>query len=73
MVILVTAVFILLAFSDFPKLIKSKRWKTVAVLAVFYGCVITMSVVLALNMTLPSPFVGIEKLITNLGLGYPTP
>ena len=74
MYILVIAVFIILALADFPKLIKSRKWKAVVVLALFYSTVLTLAILMALGMTLPSPFEGIQKFITNvLKLGYPKP
>ena len=74
MFILVIVVFILLALSDFPQLIKSKKWKVVGVLGGLYAMVLTFAVLMSFNVKLPSPFVSIQDFITNvLHLGYPKP
>ncbi len=74
MYILIITIFLLMALSDFPNLIKERAWKTVGILGGFYAVVLTLAVLLSLDITLPSPFVGIEKLIVDvLHLGYPKP
>jgi hypothetical protein len=72
MIVLVFVIFILLALSDFPKLIKDKNWYEVSVLAGFYVLVTTLSVLFTAGVTLPSPVKGIQHFIVDvLGLGYP--
>ncbi len=72
MIVLVFVVFILLALSDFPTLIKEKKWYEVTVLAGFYVLVTTLCVLYTAGMTLPSPVKGIQSFIVNtLHLGYP--
>lgn len=74
MVILVLVIFILLALSDFPNLIKEKKWYDVTVLAGLYVFTAALSVLHAAGVTLPSPVKGIESFIVNvLHLGYPKP
>ena len=72
MVYIVILVFILLALSDFPKLIKEKKWYDVSVLSGFYVLVTVLSVLYTVGVTLPSPIKGIQHLIVDvLQLGYP--
>lgn len=72
MVIFVILLFIILAISDFPKLIKEKQWYEVTVLAGLYVFVMTLSVLYAAGVQLPSPIKGIQNFIINvLHLGYP--
>lgn len=74
MIILVFVIFILLALSDFPKLVKEKKWYEVSVLSGFYVFVTTLTVLYAAGVTLPSPVKGIQYFIVDvLGLGYPKP
>ncbi len=74
MFILVVFIFILLALSDFPRLIKDKKWKMVGILGGFYVVVLTLAILLSFGVTLPSPYVGAQKLIVDvLHLGYPKP
>jgi hypothetical protein len=73
-IILVIAVFLLLALSDFPKLIKEKRWYEVSVLSGFYLLTMTLSLLYTAGVTLPSPVKGIQHFIVDvLHLGYPKP
>ncbi len=72
MIVLVVFIFALLALSDFPKLIKDKKWYEVTVLAGFYVFVLTLAVLQAGGVPLPSPVKGIQHLIVEvLHLGYP--
>jgi hypothetical protein len=72
MIVLVVFIFALLALSDFPKLIKDKKWYEVGVLAGFYVFVMTLAVLQAAGVSLPSPVKGIQHLIVEvLHLGYP--
>jgi hypothetical protein len=72
MILFVIVIFIILALSDFPKLIKEKKWYEVTVLACFYVFVATLSVLHTAGVTLPSPVKGIQSFIVNvLHLGYP--
>jgi hypothetical protein len=72
MVILVAVIFVVLALSDFPKLIQSKKWYEVTVLAVMYAGVFTLAALQAGGVMLPSPVKGIQHFIVNvLHLGYP--
>lgn len=72
MIILVIIVFILMALSDFPKLVRSKKWYEVSVLSGFYVFVMTLAVLHTAGVILPSPIKGIQNFIINvLHLGYP--
>lgn len=72
MIILVIVIFILLALSDFPKLIKDKKWYEVSVLSCFYVFVFTLAALQSFGVILPSPAKGIQKIIIDvLHLGYP--
>lgn len=74
MIILVIFVFALLALSDFPPLIKDKKWYEVIVLCALYLSVVTLASLQTLGVTLPSPIKGAQTLIVDvLKLGYPTP
>lgn len=72
MIILVIVVILLLALSDFPKLIKEKKWYVVTVLTGFYVFTFVLLVLHTVGVTLPSPIKGIRHLIVDvLQLGYP--
>lgn len=72
MIVLLTVIFILLALSDFPKLVSDKKWYEVSVLSGLYVCVFTLAALMTLGVTLPSPIKGIQNFITDvLHLGYP--
>ncbi len=74
MIVLVIIIFIILALSDFPKLIHEKKWYEVSVLSAFYIVVLTLSVLYTAGVTLPSPVKGIQYFIVDvLHLGYPKP
>jgi hypothetical protein len=74
MIILVIIIFALLALSDFPQLIKNRKWHEVTVLSCLYIFVFTLAVLQSLNVVLPSPAKGIQYFIINvLHLGYPKP
>jgi hypothetical protein len=71
-IILLTVIFILLALSDFPKLISDRKWYEVTILSGFYICVFTLAALMTFGVTLPSPVKGIERFITDvLHLSYP--
>lgn len=72
MIMLVILIFTILGLSDFPKLVKEKKWYEVSVLFGFYLFVCTLSVLQSYGIVLPSPIRGIEHFIVNvLHLGYP--
>jgi len=72
LIILVVIVFGLLALSDFPPLIKNKKWYEVSVLAALYLSVFTLAALMTFGVTLPSPIKGAETLIVDvLKIGYP--
>jgi hypothetical protein len=71
-IVLVTIIFIILALSDFPKLVKDRKWYEVTVLSGFYVFVFTLAALMTFGVTLPSPVKGIQYFITDvLHLGYP--
>lgn len=72
MVLLVIFIFAVLALSDFPKLIRSKKWYEVTVLSCLYVGVFILAVLQATGVKLPSPVKGIQHFIVDfLHLGYP--
>lgn len=72
MFIIVLLIFGLLALSDFPPLVKNKKWYEVTVLSLFYLSVLTLACLQTFGVTLPSPTKGIQKLIVDvLKIGYP--
>ncbi len=72
MIVLLIVIFILLALSDFPNLIKERKWYEVFVLSGFYVFVFTLASLMTFGVTLPSPIKGIQYIITDvLHLGYP--
>lgn len=72
MVILVIVIFLLLALSDFPKLISEKKWYVVSVLSGFYVFTLVLAVLYTVGVTLPSPIKGIQHFIVDvLKLGHP--
>ncbi len=72
MIVFVIVIFLFMALSDFPKLIKEKKWYDVSVLSGFYVFVMTLAVLHTAGIILPSPAKGIQKFIVNvLHLGYP--
>ena len=72
MIFLVIVIFVLLALSDFPKLIKDTEWYEVSVLSGFYVFVFILAALQSSGVILPSPTKGIEKFIIEvLHLGYP--
>ncbi len=72
MIIVVILVFVILALSDFPRLIKNKKWYEVTVLSCFYVFVFILAALQSFEVILPSPAKGIENFIVNvLHLGYP--
>jgi hypothetical protein len=74
MIFIVLIVFGLLALSDFPSLIKDKKWYEVTALSCLYVLTITLASLMTFGVTLPSPIKGIEKFIVDvLHLGYPKP
>lgn len=74
MIVMVVIIFILMALSDFPKLIHDKKWYETTVLAGIYAIVMSLAVLFAAGVTLPSPIKGIQNFIINvLHLGYPKP
>ncbi|NLT14284.1 MAG: hypothetical protein GXY05_08060 [Clostridiales bacterium] len=66
MIVLVIGIFLLLALSDFPKLIKEKKWYVVSVLSGFYVFTIVLAVLYTAGVTLPSPIKGIQYLIVDV-------
>ena len=72
MIVLVAVIFIIMALSDFPKLIKDKKWYEVGILSGLYLCVFTLAALQSSGVVLPSPVKGIQSFITNvLHLAYP--
>jgi cyanate permease len=72
MLVLIIVIFLLMALSDFPKLIKDKKWYEVTVLSGLYVLTFTLAALQAAGVTLPSPIKGIQGFITNvLHLAYP--
>ncbi len=74
MIILVLIVFGLLALSDFPPLVKSRKWYEVAVLSALYVFALVLAALYTFDVVLPSPIKGVQKLIVDvLKVGYPEP
>ena len=72
MVVPVILIFALMALSDFPTLIKGKKWYEVSVLSGLYIVVFTLAALQTFGVILPSPIKGIQSFITNvLHLAYP--
>lgn len=72
MIALVILIFLIMALSDFPKLIKEKKWYEVSVLSGFYMFVMTLAVLHTAGIILPSPAKAVQKFIIDvLHLGYP--
>lgn len=72
MIFLVVVVFALMGLSDFPTLIKNKKWYEVSVLSGLYVFVFILAALQTFGVVLPSPIKGIQSFITNvLHLGYP--
>lgn len=74
MSILVVGVFALLALSDFPPIIKEKKWYELAILSVLYLCVLSLAILQSMQIHIPSPMKGAQFVISELlGLKYPNP
>lgn len=72
MIVLLIFVFVLLGLSDFPPLIKKRKWYEVSVLSGFYVFVLTLAILQSSGVILPSPAKGIQRFIIDvLHLGYP--
>lgn len=71
MIVLVFIIFGLLALSDFPELIKSKKKYEVTVLSILYIFAVTLASMYSLGITIPSPIKWIQSFIVDvLKLGY---
>jgi hypothetical protein len=71
-IVLIIVIFALMALSDFPSLIKGKKWYEVSVLSGLYIIVFALAALQTVGVTLPSPIKGIQSFITNvLHLAYP--
>ena len=74
MIALIVVVFVVMALSDFPSLVKEKKWYEVTVLSGLYAGVFALAALQTSGVVLPSPVKGIESFITNvLHLAYPKP
>jgi hypothetical protein len=72
LIFLILIIFTLLALSDFPSLIKKKKWPEVSVLSFLYVFVFVLAVLQSGGAALPSPALGIQTFLADvLKLSYP--
>lgn len=55
MMYLVIIIYISIALVQIPSLIKKKYWREVTVFSIFWACAFIFSLLLSLDVTIPSP------------------
>ncbi|HWQ50549.1 MAG TPA: hypothetical protein VN369_01995 [Terriglobales bacterium] len=63
-------VFALVAYMDLSPLIQGRKWRAVAAFSFVFSIALTLAVLSALRVPIPSAMAGAEKLVKWLGLGY---
>ena len=71
MLLIVAAVFIIIALMDFPSLIKNGHLDEILIYCVFYILALGLALMFALDLTIPNPIKGAQYLIRDVfKLGY---
>lgn len=72
--LLVFLAFAAIAAIDLPAMIKSKQWRTLVMYGVIYLLVLTLGVLIASGIKIPSPIKAIQSFYQNvLGLSFKPP
>jgi len=66
MIIVVIILFFFIAISDFPGLIKYKKWYEVSLLSGFFLFAFVFAIFQSLGATIPSPIKGVEFIIKDV-------
>ncbi len=66
MIFLTLAAFLIIAYADVPELIGKKQWKDLAVYSLFFLAALTMAILLALGVEIPSPMAGAQYIIKEI-------
>lgn len=66
MIILLLILFAIIAYVNIPPLVKKKQWWDLKVYCGFFVVALTLSVLLALGVDIPSPIKGIQFIIKDL-------
>lgn len=66
MIFLTLAAFLVIAYANVPEMLRKKRWKDLAVYSLFFLAALTMGILLALGVEIPSPIAGTQYIIKDL-------
>lgn len=70
MIILVIAVFSIIAAFQTPRLIKAKQYRELVVFGVLFMIAFSLFIMLALGVTIPNPTKGIKAVMDSLGMRF---
>ncbi len=71
MIIFLIIVFAIIALINVPPLIREKQWRELTVYSGFFALAVTLSMLLALGVDIPSPIKGVQYIIKDvLHLNY---
>lgn len=66
MIILLLILFAIIAYANIPPLVKKKQWWDLKVYCAFFIVALTLSVLLMMGVSIPSPIKGIQYIIKDL-------
>lgn len=66
MIIFLLIIFAIIAYINVPPLIRKKHWRDLIVYLGFYAIALTLSILLTLNISIPSPIKGIQYVIKDI-------
>lgn len=70
-IILVVLAFLVIAYFNVPKLIRAKEWRELTVFMSLYTLGMTLSILLIIGVTIPSPIKGAQYILKDvLNLHY---
>jgi len=70
-IILDVLAFLVIGYFNVPKLIRAKEWRELTVFSALYAFGITLSILLIIGVTIPSPIKGAQFIIKDvLHLNY---
>lgn len=70
-IILVVLAFLIIGYFNVPKLIRAKEWRELTVFLALYAFGMTLSILLIIGVTIPSPIKGAQYILKDvLHLNY---
>ena len=70
MMLFILFIFIVIFLIDFPRLIKKKQFKILAIYCCFYSLALVLSILILLDIPVTSPMVLIDSLLKSINLSY---